>query len=198
MKLVNPSQPTELWLVRHGQTDWNIERRFQGHTDIPLNAQGVEQARKLAAFLNGSRIPAVYSSDLIRALKTAEILAEGRNIPVIQDQRLREINMGSWEGRTWPDVKENLAGEMEQLNADPVFGRAPGGESLAELAERVRAAADEIAARHPGQTVLVVSHGLSLGALNCLANAMPLAQAREKIPENCTILPVRWQNPEEE
>lgn len=192
MKLVNSSQQTELWLVRHGQTDWNIERRFQGHTDIPLNTQGIEQARKLAAFLNGSRIPAVYSSDLTRALKTAEILAEGRNIPVFQDPRLREINMGSWEGRTWPDVNEHLTGEMEQLNADPVFGRAPGGESLAEVAERLKAAADEITARHPGQTVLIVSHGLSVGALNCLANGIPLALAREKIPENCTILPVKW------
>ncbi len=192
MKSIHSTQPVELWLIRHGQTDWNIERRFQGHTDIPLNALGVEQAKKLSAFLNGSQISAVYSSDLTRALKTAEILADGRNLPVFQDQRLREINMGSWEGRTWPDVNEKLATEMEQLNADPVYGRAPGGESVAEVAERVTAFADEIAANHPGQIVMVVTHGLTLGVLRSLASGTSLAKAREIIPENCTIVRVKW------
>lgn len=182
----------ELWLVRHGQTDWNIQRRFQGHTDIPLNAAGIAQARDLAATLNGSQISAVYSSDLNRALQTADILAEGRNIPVIQDKRLREISMGEWEGKIWQDVNQNLTKELLQLNNNPVHGRAAGGESLAEVAERVKEFADEIVMKHRGQIVLVVSHGLSLGALHCMSAGLPLAQARNMIPHNCSIVRVQW------
>lgn len=182
----------ELWLVRHGQTDWNIQRRFQGHTDIPLNAEGIAQARDLAATLNESHISAVYSSDLNRALQTAGILAEGKSIPVIRDKRLREISMGEWEGKIWQDVNQNLTKELLQLNNNPVHGRAAGGESLAEVAERVKEFADEIAMKYPGQIVLVVSHGLSLGALHCMSAGLPLAQARNMIPHNCSIVRVQW------
>lgn len=192
MSLHKEKKTAEFWLVRHGQTDWNVQRRFQGHTDIPLNADGIAQARDLAASLNGSQISAVYSSDLSRALQTAYILAEGRNIPVIQDKRLREISMGEWEGKIWQDVNQNLTKELLQLNNNPVHGRAAGGESLAEVAERVRDFANEIAMKHPGQIVLVVSHGLSLGALHCMSAGLPLAQARNMIPHNCSIVQVQW------
>lgn len=184
--------PAEFWLVRHGQTDWNLERRFQGHTDIPLNALGIVQARELAASLDGSQISAVYSSDLSRALQTAAILAENRNLPVIQDKRLREISMGEWEGQIWQDVNQRLTKEMMELRNDPVNSRAAGGESLAEVAARVQDFAAETAARHSGQIVLIVSHGLSLGALHCLAVGLPLSQARDMIPNNCSVVRVNW------
>ncbi|MHB0923546.1 MAG: histidine phosphatase family protein [Bellilinea sp.] len=182
----------EFWLVRHGQTDWNLERRFQGHTDILLNALGIVQARELAASLNGSRISAVYSSDLSRAIQTAAILAADSNLPVIQDKRLREISMGEWEGKIWQDVNQQLTKEMMELKNDPVNSRAAGGESLAEVALRVREFATEIADRHAGQIVLLVSHGLSLGALHCMAAGLPLSQARDMIPQNCSIVKVNW------
>lgn len=195
MTLPESNRPAELWLVRHGQTDWNIERRFQGQTDIPLNGVGVTQARDLAASLNGAPLSAIYSSDLSRALQTAAILAEGRNIPIIQDERLREIYMGDWEGRTWQDVNQNLSADMMELMNNPIHGRAPGGESLAELAERVQTFADDIAARHRNKIIMVVSHGLTLGVLHCISTGIPLAQARENVPENCAVIRVHWPIP---
>lgn len=192
MMSIKPVQPVELWLVRHGQTDWNTDRRFQGQTDIPLNAVGVAQARNLAETLNDAQISAIYSSDLNRALQTASILAENRNIPIIKEKRLREINMGAWEGRTVQDVTLNLADELMELANNPIHGRAPGGESLAEVASRVKTFADEIALIHPGQSVMAVTHRLTLGALHCLAEGIPLSQAREFNFENCTILRVKW------
>jgi len=187
-----PVRQVELILVRHGQTDWNIERRFQGHTDIPLNQVGIDQARALAATMNGNPIAAVVSSDLSRAAQTASILAENRNVSIIIDQRLREIYMGAWEGRTWMDVKTNLPEEIKELQSNPVYSRAEGGESLAELTDRLRDFADDMAKTFAGKTVLVVSHGLSVSALRCLADGIPLDQARDLVPENCTPVSVKW------
>ena len=188
-------QPAEFWLVRHGQTDWNIQRRYQGHKDIPLNAAGREQARDLAAGLNGASFAAVYSSDLSRAMETAAILTENHPMTIITDLRLREIAMGDWEGRTLAEVSSEQPGNDGRLAYTEVHSRAPGGESLAEVAARVRAFADEIAAKHPGQVVLIVSHGLSLAALRCLAVGLPLAEARDIVPENCSIVRVFWPHP---
>jgi len=193
----NPLQQVELILVRHGQTDWNIERRFQGHTDIPLNKVGIDQARALAAAMNGKPIATVYSSDLSRAVQTASILAENRGAAIMFDQRLREIYMGAWEGRTWMDVKTNLPNEIKELRSNPVFSRAEGGESLAELADRLRDFADDMAKTFAGKTVLVVSHGLSVSALHCLADGIPLGQARDLVPENCTPVCIKWPRREE-
>ena len=188
-------QPAEFWLVRHGQTDWNIQRRYQGHKDIPLNAAGREQARDLAAGLNGASFAAVYSSDLSRAMETAAILTENHPMTIITDLRLREIAMGDWEGRTLAEVSSEQPGSDGRLAYTEVHSRAPGGESLAEVAARVRAFADEIAAKHPGQVVLIVSHGLSLAALRCLAVGLPLAEARDIVPENCSVARVYWPHP---
>lgn len=195
MNMPETGQPAEFWLVRHGQTDWNIQRRYQGHKDIPLNAAGREQARVLAADLNDASFAAVYSSDLSRAVETAAILTENQPMTIITDLRLREIAMGDWEGRTLAEVSSEHPGSDGGLVYTEVHSRAPGGESLAEVAARVRAFADEIAAKHPGQVVLVVSHGLLLAALRCLAVGLPLAEARDIVPENCSVVRVYWPHP---
>lgn len=192
MNPVHKKTTVELWLVRHGQTDWNQQRRVQGHTDIPLNEEGIDQARKLAASLNGSQIAAIYTSDLVRAARTAAILAGKARLPVYQDKRLREISMGIWEGRIWQDLARDLPDEIASLELDPLDSRASGGETLAEVAARMRSFADEVAHTYNGQIVMVVSHGLSLAALFCLASGNPLTHAREMLPENCAILRVTW------
>jgi len=136
---------TTLLLVRHGETDWNAERRWQGHADVPLNARGREQARVLAERLaTDGRVDAVYSSDLSRARDTAEIVARRFGITVVADPDLREIDVGSREGRTG-ETDGPWDGEPQEAHAARVLG-----------------AVRRIAERHPGERVLVVTHGGSL------------------------------------
>jgi len=142
---------TTILLVRHGETDWNLERRVQGHSDTPLNETGRAQARALADALGGESIDAVYSSDLLRAHETARIVAESRGLDVTAIPDLRERDFGTWEG----------------LTDDEIFTRFPesksgtwgDAETREEMAQRVLAALQRIAASHPDGHVLVVTHG---------------------------------------
>lgn len=151
---------TTLVVLRHGQTDWNHQRRFQGQADIELNATGIKQAEAVGARLKRLSFDAVYASPLSRAYETARIVAPDADIQT--DPRLMEINVGTWAGRTWDEVIAEMP-DYEQRYANGVdFRRSPSGETLAELVERGRPAMLEIASRHEDQTVLVVSHGLFL------------------------------------
>jgi len=148
---------TEILLVRHGETDWNLESRVQGHTDRPLNATGLEQARALADLLARAPLVAIYASDLVRARDTAVIVAEAHGLDVKLDSDLREKNFGSWEGLT--DV------EILRRFPDAVRGRWGDGETTEAVAERATAAIDRIRALHTAGPVLVVSHGGPLRAI---------------------------------
>jgi probable phosphoglycerate mutase len=144
---------TTLLLARHGETDWNRELRIQGSSDIELNELGRRQARYLAQELTDVDLDAIYASDLSRASETAAAVAATHGLDVTLDPRLRERTFGSWEGLT-----------REDLDAMPE-GARHDGETDDEVRERVLAAVHDIAAAHPGEQVLVVSHG---GALNTL------------------------------
>jgi broad specificity phosphatase PhoE len=183
---------TEIWLIRHGQTDWNRAGRFQGHTDIPLNARGVEQAHELAQKLAHEHFAAVFSSDLSRARQTAEIVAAPLHLAVHPDLRLREIAQGNWEGLSLQEVQQKYAVDLRQADEAPETSRAPGGESVLEVATRMQQAADELARRYPHERVLLVSHGLAVSTLYCLANHIPLKFVHDHIPENATPLIVQW------
>ena len=151
---------TTLVVLRHGQTDLNATGRFQGQADIPLNATGVAQAESARRRLAGIRFDAVYSSPLSRALDTARLIRPDADIAT--DPRLMEIDVGSWSGRTWDEVKAEMP-DYERNYANGVdFRRSPTGETLAEVVARGLPAAIEIAERHPGGLVLVVAHGLLL------------------------------------
>ena len=153
-----------LLLVRHGETDWNAEGRLQGHTDRPLNDYGREQARRLAEQLE--QIDAVYASDLSRARETAEIVAGRLGLPVVVDPDLREKDWGTWEGLT---SDERLGVEYE-------------GETTEAHRDRVLAAVQRIAERHPGERVLVVTHG---GCLRRIQAAV--AGVAMPVIENCGL-----------
>jgi broad specificity phosphatase PhoE len=185
---------TEIWLVRHGQTDWNIEGRWQGHADIPLNHTGLEQARRLASKLAETRQPfqAIYSSDLMRAFQTAQEIGKSLSLPVHKDRRLREISKGDWEGMLVSQVSELSTEATRQRQEDPLYSRAPKGESLMEVAARLSSAADDIARAHPVGLVLVVTHGLALAALLCLANHWPLQEAYDRVPDNAAEQVIYW------
>ena len=141
---------TVLYLARHGETDWNRELRIQGSSDIELNELGRQQAQALAHELEHVELDAVYSSDLARARATAEAVAAFHGLEVRVDPRLRERAFGSWEGLTREEI-------------EPIRQEGHDGETDEEVRERVLAAVQEIADRHPGEHVLVVAHG---GCLN--------------------------------
>lgn len=148
---------TTLYIARHGETDWNRDRRIQGQTDIPLNDTGRRQAEELRAGLEHVVLHAVYSSDLERAWDTATVVAEPRGLVVRRRPALREKHFGTWEGLTDAEVSERFP--------DAVPGSWGDGETGEELASRVVRAIDEIVEAHDGESVLVVSHGGAIRAL---------------------------------
>jgi broad specificity phosphatase PhoE len=148
---------TTILLARHGETDWNLERRVQGHADRPLNETGLAQARALADELEPVPLDAVYSSDLARARETARIVADRLGLPVTTLRELREKHFGTWEGLT----DEEILRRFPSARQDP-WGDA---ETPEQLSGRVLAALRRIAAEHPRGQVLVVAHGGPLRAL---------------------------------
>ena len=183
---------TELWLVRHGQTDWNAVLRYQGQTDIPLNATGLAQARALADRLRGQRFSALYTSDLQRAAQTARILGEALGLDARPHRGLREICFGEWEGFTRDEVHARYADLVAERRSHPLDSRPPGGETNRELAQRIAATADEIARAYPECRVLVVSHGLALAMLTCLACGYPLEDVYAHGLDNAEPRVVSW------
>ena len=170
--------PTVVFLARHGETRWNVERRFQGHLDSPLTERGQEQARRLGERLAGERIAAVYSSDLGRTRNTAEFVARPHRLEVRPHPGLREIDTGDWTGLHREDVRVNpeWAPLLQVYRARPAEHRMPGGETIGEVQARALAALREIAARHRGEAVAVISHHVVVETLIAHALGVPLEQ----------------------
>ncbi len=169
---------TTLLFARHGETDWNREGRFQGHADPPLNEAGRAQARELAERLQDVPLDAVYSSDLRRAHETAEIIAAAKGLPVVVEPGLREIDVGSWSGLTRSEIEERFPGAEHH-----------DGETREEHLERVVATVDRIARAHPGERVLIVSHGGSLRVLRRHAIGEPVHPIA-----NCAVYELRFRD----
>ncbi|MCV2356807.1 histidine phosphatase family protein [Paucibacter sp. B2R-40] len=162
---------TQILAIRHGETEWNRVKRIQGHTDIALSDLGLAQVRLLGLALQEQSIDAIYTSDLQRARQTAQAVIElaphtGLNLRL--DPQLRERSFGSFEGLTWEEIAARWPDQSERWRKrDAEFG-AEGGETLGEFYQRSVAALTRIAMRHPGQTIVVVTHG---GVLDCLYRA---------------------------
>jgi len=150
---------TRLILVRHGETDWNLEGRYQGQADLPLNERGREQAKLLAERLRSERIEAIYASDLSRAYETAKIIAKALGQEVKALESLREVDTGVWTGLTFQKVEIRYQKHLREWRADPLRVKRLEGEFYLELFERTKAAIGEIVEAHPDQTVLIVGHG---------------------------------------
>jgi len=142
---------TTILLARHGETDWNLQRRVQGHSDTPLNETGRAQAVALAETLAGAELDAIYASDLGRARETAQVVAERFALPVRVLPELRERNFGTWEGLTDTEILERFP--------EAKSGSWGDAETKEEMAARVIGALRRIAEAHPGGRVLVVTHG---------------------------------------
>ncbi|QGF24273.1 histidine phosphatase family protein [Raineyella fluvialis] len=151
-----------LIIWRHGETDWNVTGRFQGHHDIPLNAVGEQQARTAAPFLAEWGPTSIVSSDLSRAKGTAQALAELTDLPITLDERLREINVGDWVGRTIQEIVDEDPEIGERMRNGEDVRRSATGETGAEMGERIAAALGDIAEEaEDGETVVVVTHGMA-------------------------------------
>ena len=166
---------TTILLIRHGQTSWNAAGRWQGHTDVPLNEVGREQARLLAQRLVAWPVAALYSSDLQRAAETAAIVGEALGLEPVQEQVWRERHGGAFQGLTGEEIAEEHPEAWAALQRGVVA--PPGGESSQALHERVTAAFDRLVTRHRGEIVAVISHGGAMRAL--IAHVLQLPTGRD-------------------
>ena len=161
---------TRIYLTRHGQTVTNTEGRFCGHWETDLTDKGVVQAEALGRRLAKVKFEAVYTSDYSRAMRTAALIASGGSVGTARaDADLRELHYGEWEGEKGGDVARKWRTQYRLMRHEDPLWRPPGGETVAEVRTRTRAAFDRIAAAHEGKKVLVVSHGT---ALNCLISTL--------------------------
>ncbi len=167
-------EPTVTLLLRHGQTPMSVQKRYAGLTDAPLTDAGIRQAAAAAKRLASAGIDAIVASPLKRTVRTAEEVAAVTGIPVLTDDGLRETDFGAWEGLTFAEVRERWPAEVTTWLADPSVA-PPGGESFAQVSERVTAALHRVLAERAGQTVLIVSHVTPIKTLVAAALLAPPA-----------------------
>jgi len=165
---------TRVIFVRHGETSWNLDKRYQGHSDISLNKKGVEQAQAVAKRLSTERISAVYSSDLMRAAKTAELIAMQHSLPVISMPELREVNFGLWEGLTYEQIMATWPDELSAIYSKPGTICIPDGESFDDVTKRVEIGMATCIKTHQNETIVIVSHGGAMRVALCNALGLPI------------------------
>jgi ribonuclease H / adenosylcobalamin/alpha-ribazole phosphatase len=167
-------EPTVTLLLRHGQTPMSVQKRYAGRTDAPLTDTGIQQAAAAAKRLAQAGIGAIVSSPLQRTVRTAEEVSAVTGVPVVTDDGFRETDFGAWEGLTFAEVRERWPSEMTAWLADPSVA-PPGGESFAQVSERVTAALHRVLAERAGQAVLIVSHVTPIKTLVAAALLAPPA-----------------------
>lgn len=147
----------KIYLVRHGQTDANVERRFAGFTDVPLNQVGIEQAERIAKILKDAPIEYIVSSDLVRARKTAEIINQYHGLNINIDRQLREVNFGKFEGLTFEEMRTQKPEFEKQLRSEGHLFQYPEGESLSEAYQRINTTFSRILSLEYNH-ILIVAH----------------------------------------
>ncbi|MDE2599640.1 MAG: histidine phosphatase family protein [Rhodocyclaceae bacterium] len=185
---------TRVCIVRHGETDWNAERRIQGQIDIPLNATGREQARAAAQGLAEQSFAALYSSDLQRAYDTATAASELLGLPVQPEPGLRERHYGEFQGLTQDEIKARADYER-YINRETNFAFG-NGESLCAFAERIKRTLNRLAQRHVGTDILLFAHGGVLDVIYRIATHRPLETARDFPIPNAALNWIEIGNPD--
>jgi len=181
LKKKTESSAIKILLVRHGETSWNLEGRFQGRSDVPLNQKGKEQANALAFALRGESLTAIYSSPLVRAKETARLIkAFHPSVPLYEEEGLSEMDLGEFEGIDGPRWVEQYAEFRTAWKQNPASVRMPGGESLQEVQARAMSALERIAGSYPSEsTLLFCSHNFVILTILCHALEIPLDRFRE-------------------
>jgi len=186
---------TRVLLIRHGETPWNRDRRWQGHADVALNGVGVEQASRLAAHckaVGGLSICAVYSSDLRRAHDTARALAVALGTELTLDPAWREIAVGRWTGLSREQIQERFGEEWQRIVAGEDLPRG-GGETFECFSQRIVTALESLRARHLEKTVAVVTHGGVIRAALLHALGLPWTRLREVAAvDNTAVSELSW------
>lgn len=179
---------TRIILTRHGETDWNVQHRIQGSTDVPLNENGMEQARRLAARLSGVDIHAAYSSDYQRAENTARIVLEPHNgLPLYLSEDLRERSWGDLEGLQWDEIQKKHPDAVRGVTSGSLDFAPPNGESKKTVINRIMRIMGRIVRMHPEHTVLVVTHGGIVSTFIKHALDVDVAARTPFRVENCAI-----------
>ncbi|MBM7867218.1 alpha-ribazole phosphatase [Heliobacterium gestii] len=178
---------TRVYLIRHGETEWNMARRYQGHSDVQLSEKGREQAQLLVRRLAGEKIDRVFASDLSRAVETARVIAEGHHTEVIVEPRFRECNFGAWEGLTFTEIEKAYPEEMKTWNTAPGKLQLPGGESFAIVQCRAHEAMMELVKKHDNEGVAIVAHGGTIRTLLCAILEVDLDRAWQFRQENTAL-----------
>ncbi len=151
--------PTTVYLMRHGEVMNGGEKRYNGHIDVDITENGVQQMHRLAGMIEGKNITAVYSSDLIRSVKGAEIIARRAGCTVTPLRDLRERSVGAWEGMTAEEIRERFPSEYALWRSDLLNYRPPAGECLLDVRNRILPAFGRLVSSHPGQTIAMLLHG---------------------------------------
>lgn len=187
---------TTIILVRHGQSLGNAEKKFLGHTDLDLSEKGYLQAKYAGEYISKNfKIDKIYSSDLLRAYNTAKTIDGYLGLGVTKNKNLREIYAGSWEGNTFDRLMSEYKEDYSVWLTDIGSSRCSGGESVAELKDRVLSALTEIAKENNGKTVLVATHATVIRVLECTFKGFPLSEMKN-IPwaENASVSVVEHSN----
>jgi broad specificity phosphatase PhoE len=149
---------TKIYLLRHGETAWNITKVFRGRAEVPLTDNGRKQAEYAAQFLVNKGIKAIYSSPLSRALETAQAVGKALNLEPIIDGHLTGLNFGPWQGRPYEEIEKEYPDQFHLYKTEPHLFRIQGGETLDEAMQRGLAVVKDVEKRHPKDTVLLVTH----------------------------------------
>jgi 2,3-bisphosphoglycerate-dependent phosphoglycerate mutase len=182
---------TEFIVVRHGETAWNAQGRIQGHLDSPLNEEGRAQALLVGDCLTREHFARLYSSDLGRALQTAQAIADRSGLPVRTDTRLRERNLGVFQGLTGAECERRFPEHYGRFRARDPDHVMPGGESARRVYERVSEVFTVLAREHTGARLVVVTHGGVLDALYRFVQGVPLERRRDFTIFNASLNTVR-------
>lgn len=183
----------QVYLVRHGETEWNAARRIQGQSDSPLTEKGIFQAQQVAERVRNEGITHVIASDLGRTKHTAEIIADACGCQVVTEPRLRELHMGVLEARNIDGLTAEEEIWRKQMVDGTPRGRIPEGETMSELAARMREALNNCLSLPAGSKPLLVSHGIALGCLISTILGLPAYAERRLRLRNCSISRVDYQ-----
>jgi broad specificity phosphatase PhoE len=178
----------QILLVRHGATDWNLQGRCQGSSDRDLSDIGIQQAERIASLLSAEEIHAIYSSHLRRARQTAAYISQPHNLPVLIEENVHELDHGELEGLTFNQIKQNYADFLSHWRSEPAEICVPGGERLADVAERAWTSLNQIVQRHSGaERILLVSHNFPILGIVCRVSGTDLNHYRTFHLDPCGV-----------